>query len=165
MWLDVQASGSSEPEVGEIGLPGVTLALIVDSNGDGAWDAGEPVVAETTTDAEGAYQFTGLPLTDAHDGNAANATYLVWVNDTAIVLARLRPMYDRDNGSVTPSLAAVTLTPGAPDPRDVDFSYAPNSQPEAGGPQYGLIGDQVWFDSNRNGLRDAGEPGVPLCPG
>ena len=48
---------------GEPGIPGVTVALIKDLNGNGVWDAGEPIIATDITDANGQYRFTGLPTT------------------------------------------------------------------------------------------------------
>ena len=42
-------------------IAGVTVALIRDLNGNGVWDAGEPIIATTVTDASGNYAFPGLP--------------------------------------------------------------------------------------------------------
>ena len=44
---------------GEPGIPGVTVALIKDLNGDGIWDAGEPIIATDITDENGVYGFIG----------------------------------------------------------------------------------------------------------
>ena len=53
-------------------------------NGDGVWDAGEPVIA-TDPPMPGDYPFPGLPTTDG----AGNDDYLVWVNDTDNVLGTM----------------------------------------------------------------------------
>lgn len=44
----------------EPGVSGVPVSLYADLDGDGTVDAGEPVVATTTTDATGSYQFSNL---------------------------------------------------------------------------------------------------------
>ena len=102
LWLDANANGAQDS--GETGIPGVTVALIGDTNGNGVWDAGEPILASNITDASGAYQFTGVPV----GGN-----YLVWVNDTANVLGGLAPSYDSD-GVGTPHISAVSALPALP---------------------------------------------------
>ena len=58
-------------------------ALIGDTDKDGVWDNGEPILATDTTDSAGCYLFAGLPV-DA-DGEG----YLAWVNDTDEVLKGL----------------------------------------------------------------------------
>ncbi len=70
----------------------MTVALIKDTNGNGQWDSGEPIIATDTTDANGIYLFSGLPATDG----AGTDDYLVWVNDTDNVLANHDATYDRD---------------------------------------------------------------------
>ena len=50
VWFDADADGVGQGCAGERpneGIPGVTVALIKDVNGDGAWDAGEPIIATT----------------------------------------------------------------------------------------------------------------------
>ncbi|MBI3882634.1 MAG: tandem-95 repeat protein, partial [Verrucomicrobia bacterium] len=56
VWNDANASGSYD--AGETGVAGVTLELIQDVSGNGLVETGEPVVAFTTTDANGTYTFT-----------------------------------------------------------------------------------------------------------
>lgn len=74
VWLDANANGawdgvngpdgSPGTEDDEPGFAGVTLDLYRDLNRNGGYDPGEPRIATTTTDANGAYLFTGLPLID-----------------------------------------------------------------------------------------------------
>ena len=128
-------------------LAGVTVALIQDSNGNGLWDAGEPIVATDITDAAGNYSFPGLPAGSGQD-------YLVWVNDTDAVVAGLTPTYD-SNGTGTPNISAVTnLTSGGN--ADQDFGYtAPDATP--GVPGTGVIGDTIFLDRNNNNTANVGE--------
>ncbi len=141
------ASGPADPS--EYGIPGVTVALIRDGNGDGLWQpADEPIIATTTTDANGQYLFDDLPYGD----------YLVWVNDTNNVLHDLAQTYDAD-GLGTPNLSARTIDALEPHPRDQDFGYTPNGQT----PLLGAIGDTVWFDVDGSGgdqSTQGDEPGI-----
>ena len=94
VWFDADADGVGPvgapggTDNNEKGIPGVTVALIQDTNGNGTWDLGEPIIATDTTDANGDYLFPGLP-----DGS-----YLVWVNDTDNVLGDKTPTYDSNAG-------------------------------------------------------------------
>ena len=72
VWLD--ADRDNTVDAGEPGLAGVTVALIRDLNGNGVWDAGEPIIATDTTDAAGQYLFTGLPVTDGRHFQLDTAT-------------------------------------------------------------------------------------------
>ena len=145
VWFDANADGVYDSEApSEYGLSGVTVSLIQDINGNGAWDVGEPIIATDITDQSGKYLFTGLPATGDQD-------YLVWVNDTEDVLDMLVPSYD-DDGIVTPNISAVSgLTPAGD--YDQDFGYTATDQD----PGDGLIGDTVFLDANNNGSYDAGE--------
>jgi protocatechuate 3,4-dioxygenase beta subunit len=160
VWLDINSSSNNVPDSpSERGIAGVTVGLIRDTNGNGAWDAGEPIIATTTTQADGLYLFQGLPLSDEGDGDASDADYLVWVNDTADNLANLVPTYD--NLGLPNSLGRATLSAGTPLDFTLNFSYKPMTQPGTPAVTIAVLGDQVWFDANRNGLMDSDESGIP----
>ena len=87
-WLDL--NGDGDVDGGEPPIEGVTVSLIDDRNGDGAWDPDgaddifgtaddEPILETAATDPTGSYLFTGVPL---------SADYLVDVSDIGGVLAR-----------------------------------------------------------------------------
>ena len=162
VWLDADrnnAQNGSEP-----GLPGVTVSLIKDLDGDGTWNIGEPIIATTITGDNpatvgvvetGWYQFTGLPV-------GSSADYLVWVNDTNYTLHELTPTYDVLDGAnqTNPTTGVVTgltisrvsdLTTAPV--TNADFAYAPPGH-DAG---EGLIGDTIFLDRNPDGLVSAGE--------
>jgi hypothetical protein len=109
VWYDVNEDGIQDP--GESGIPDVTLALYLDSDGDGVIDDGEPVIATDTTDANGNYLFTGL----ADGGN-----YIVQITDRYNVLTG----YYKTYGNIP---WAVTLS-GA-DRLDIDFGFNLNYSP------------------------------------
>jgi uncharacterized repeat protein (TIGR01451 family)/fimbrial isopeptide formation D2 family protein len=138
VWLDFNSDGvvnGLEP-----GIPGVTLNLIWDSNGNGI-DAGDPIIATTTTGADGSYTFAGL----------LSGNYRVVVSDTGNVLADATATYDLDGTTVTPTGVATIagLAVGATN-NTADFGYRGASS----------IGDRVWNDLNGDGLQDAGEFGI-----
>ena len=136
----------------DYGIAGVTVALIKDTNGNGLYDPGEPIIATDVTDANGQYLFAGLP-----DGK-----YIVQVTDTNNVLAGLKPTWDQDNGLVAPDqTSAVDLDSAGTDPASVndrlqDFGYTPAEQQ----PNSALLGDTIYFDPNRNGTQEPGESGI-----
>ncbi len=182
------ASGTADSEEG---IGGVSVSLIRDTNGNGVWDSGEPIIATQFTsdgtqdvdgdgnvDAKGAYRFRGLQLTDG----SGSDDYLVWVNDTNRVLDGLRATYDKD-GSSAPSSGVVTglgisavtnlgTTGGTPygtnDATDQDFGYTGDGSGQrtssavlTSPTNSGVIGDRVWLDINNNAAQDSGELGIP----
>ncbi|MFZ1509074.1 MAG: SdrD B-like domain-containing protein, partial [Anaerolineae bacterium] len=77
VWYDSDQDGIED--VGEPGIPNVTIQLRRDSNGNNILDPGDEYFADTVTDADGGYFFTDLP----------SGTYFVDVTDTNNVLAGL----------------------------------------------------------------------------
>ena len=166
VWFDADADGNgpadsdglsdgsnglgTQNDPSEAGISGVTVSLIQDSNGDGVWDAGEPIIATDITDENGAYLFEGLPLDDG-DGDA---DYIVWVNDTENVLDGLENTFDEDGGAGTDAtgvtndasgvggMSGVALNSGSPDDRNQDFGYTT----EGHSSNDGYIGNYVWYD-------------------
>jgi hypothetical protein len=123
-----------------------------DRDCDGVQDVGEPgiggitvklldglgnLVATTVTDPDGAYVFSGLRPGD----------YCVML-DLATLPAGVTPNSDLDGGDA----AMACLTLGRDESRrDVDFGLCCE----------GAIGDFIWEDLDRDGVQDAGEPGIP----
>ena len=58
VWSDANQNGTND--VGETGVPNVTIELLQDVNTNAVADAGEPVVASVTTDAAGGFTFAGI---------------------------------------------------------------------------------------------------------
>ncbi|MCP3882396.1 MAG: DUF11 domain-containing protein, partial [Sulfitobacter sp.] len=84
VWLDLNADGTED--VGEPGIPGVSVNLIHDSNSNKVWDAGEPIIATDSTDENGEYLFSGL----------LDGYYLVQIGDVDNVLGGLEQTGDPD---------------------------------------------------------------------
>jgi len=172
VWLDNNADGVNDGPNGpdgvagtdddEPGIEGVTIDLYEDTNQNGLVDAGEPLVASTTTDANGNYLFPNLPT-----NNGAGVDYIVDVTDEADVLAgywhSLGAPNTNDNSQTDPY--AVTLDAANPDDLTADFGYY--VEPAS-------LGNRVWEDfidgavfgtpTNINGIQDPGELGVPGIP-
>ena len=139
VWLDLDNGGTQNGL--EPGIGGVTLDLIFDTNNNGIFDAGDVVVAQTTTAVNGFYEFTGL----------VPDRYLVRVTDTGSILASATNTFDKDDyGTVANNgLAAVELSPAEND-SGVDFGYRGAAS----------IGDRVWNDLDADGIQDLGEFGA-----
>ncbi len=126
VWNDKNSNGVQD--AGEAGLGNVAVTLV---------DTANHVVATTTTDAAGKYEFPAL--------SAGSYTVKIVAPQYYI------PTYDLD-GFATPNKASLAVAIGETN-RLADFGliYAP---------PLGSIGQYVWSDLNSNGVRDPGEPGV-----
>jgi uncharacterized repeat protein (TIGR01451 family) len=140
--------GDGVKDANEEGIPNITMNLYLDVNANGEYDDGTDMFrASTVTNANGGYLFSNLP-----PGN-----YVVWVDEND-------PDFPKSyNQTADPNYAGIpcvtcdgtgnaTLTTGAV--LTMDFGYKPTG--------VGIIGDQVWYDANGNGVK-AGllETGIP----
>jgi uncharacterized repeat protein (TIGR01451 family) len=130
VWSDANGDGIQDP--GEVGIGGVTLSLLSVGPDGLCGTADDTTVATTTTAADGSYLFTGV----------APGTYCVQVTDTAGVLTGLTL-----TGGTNPH-GPITVAAGD-SYLDADFGYS-------GAAYTGQIGDLVFYDSNRNGVYEAG---------
>lgn len=137
---------------GYAGIGSIGDKVWCDDNQNGQQDASDPGIgavrltlksaqihAEVTTDGTGYYSFAGLPV----------GTYTVEVDTRTLPLNRVFVL-DRD-GIITPGTTLVALGGTTMNVDDADFGYCGT----------GTIGDTVWLDSNRNGLQDPNETGIP----
>ncbi|HRZ55436.1 MAG TPA: SdrD B-like domain-containing protein [Candidatus Paceibacterota bacterium] len=123
--------GDGVQDAGEPGINGVVV--YIDSDGDGIRDANEP---NATTSGDGNYTI----------GSLTAGSYVVRV-DTSTLPAGSVQTYDL-NGALD-HRADITLQTGQAR-TDVDFGYKNPA----------TIGNQVWEDTNNNGLLDTGETGI-----
>ncbi|RTZ94981.1 MAG: hypothetical protein DSY90_14575, partial [Deltaproteobacteria bacterium] len=138
IWLDENSDGIQD--AGEPGVANVTVQL-KDSNGT--------VIAETVTDSNGGYLFTGVPPGD----------YFVAVDPASLPAGMeqtplANPGSDFGNQDQTGDGYPVHLGSGEEN-QTADFGY--NFSPEN---NLGALGDRIWVDSNGDGVQDDGEPGV-----
>ncbi len=135
VWFDTDRDGIQD--AGEAGIAGVTVKL----------DPGTPANAAddvtTTTNANGGYSFTNLPAGNYTVSFTTPAGMTVSPSNQGGDDAK-----DSDpvNGSVTVALAAGENNP------TIDAGFMP---------LLGSLGDFVWSDTDRDGVQDAGEPGIP----
>jgi len=134
IWNDIDRDGIQDPS--EPGIESVTV-LLKDLLGN--------VVATDVTDNKGFYQFPNL----------CGGDYVVCVDETTL----------------PPEFVASPCNAGGDDTLDNDCSPASVNLPDDhacdltidfgyNSPCAGLIGDFVWYDLDRDGIQEAGEPGI-----
>ncbi|MFY7884162.1 MAG: SdrD B-like domain-containing protein, partial [Dolichospermum sp.] len=127
-------------DVGESGVPNVKVYLLNSSN---------VKIDSTTTNASGLYSFNHLP----------NGTYKVQFNLSTLPSGYVATAanqggddtIDSDANTSTGITQTITLG-GAENDSTLDMGIV---QPVAG------LGNYVWYDTDRDGIQDAGESGVP----
>jgi Ca2+-binding RTX toxin-like protein len=137
IWNDVDGDGLNDDGAF---IAGVTVRLYRDSNSNGQIDPGESLVGTTTTNAHGAYQFSGSSL-------------------------RLKPgryIVDVDNPSVGSRLPGAALTGGGTDPRPVHFSSFGQTigNVNFGYQARGSVTGSIFNDLDGNGSRNGSETGL-----
>jgi protocatechuate 3,4-dioxygenase beta subunit len=135
VWNDVNRDGVQDST--EIGVPGVMVVL---------YDANNQPVATTTTDANGAYQFTGLTPGDY---------YVQFMNlPNGFEFTGKDAGTDNTDSDADPNNGTtpiVSLSAGQNYP-DLDAGIFTD---QAG------LGNYVWNDLNNDGIQDPNEPGIP----
>ena len=142
----------SDVDFGYTGTASIGDTVWFDIDGNGAQDAGEPGIAGVTVELrDGGGSIIATDVTDGSGaygfGNLVPDAYSVTV-DTSTLPAGFTDTYDLDGGD--DSTASAPLTAGQ-NRTDVDFGYTGT----------GALGDTVWFDTDRDGTQDAGEPRIP----
>lgn len=122
--------------VSESGIPGVTVTVSVDLDGDNLPD----FTATTTTDQDGKYSFDNLPAGQ--------------VVVTVASPSGTSPTTDHNGIAGGDNTNTVMLAAGATDDTS-DFGYRGT----------GIIGDTVYFDANADGTQNDGSGSEPAEPG
>ncbi|MEM9496144.1 MAG: SdrD B-like domain-containing protein, partial [Pseudomonadota bacterium] len=136
VWRDEDDDGVQDG--GEPGVPGVTVQLK---------DAAGNVLRTTTTDANGTYTFTDVP--------AGGYIIGVLAPDGFSYSAPNRTTDDLDSDLFQSTGMSGVFHIANGQTVDIDGGIVPPAQPQGGS-----IGDRVWFDTDRDGVQDAGENGA-----
>lgn len=140
VWNDTNRDGIQNNN--EVGVAGVTVSLF---NASGA------LVATTVTDGMGNYRFSNLPVANAGTnyqvrfGSSPAYAFSAQAQGSNTTL-------DSDPNPSTGRTGNITLTPSNLNRTDIDagvFYILPNR-----------IGDFIWNDLDKDGVQDAGEPGI-----
>jgi protocatechuate 3,4-dioxygenase beta subunit len=133
VWFDTDKDGIQDAN--EIGVGGVIVNLL---------DASGNVIATTVTDPSGRYLFTDVPA----------GTYTVEFTNLPTGFVFTTQTNGTDNGSdantTTGRTNSFTLAAGE-NKTDIDAGIKPN---------IAALGNYVWLDLNKDGIQDAGEPGL-----
>ena len=133
VWDDLDADGIQD--AGEVGINNVSVEL---------FNTADVSQGTTTTNAAGAYSFTGLTPGDYYLVFATPAGFSFSPQDVGA-----DDTIDSDANTTTGRTANYTLTSGESE-----------TSADVGMNQAGSIGDFVWDDLDADGIQDAGELGV-----
>ena len=141
-WCESATNANTTYNPGDLDalLSNIQITLYSDANCNDVVDGGDAGTAVTQdTNGTGDYLFTGLPV-----GPAGNAICYITEVDSS----------DTDLGTCNNLITTPTLGPdldvNAPDSTGNNFGFDENIN----------LGDFVWYDTNQDGIQDAGEPGV-----
>jgi uncharacterized repeat protein (TIGR01451 family) len=178
VWADTGAGANTNNgilDADELGIPGVTVNLYRDSNGDGTPDGG--VIATVTTDADGYYRFDGLSpdtyivevitpvgfasstvnggdpdadVDDVDDNGVIIVGTGVRSNPVTLGPGDSEPAGETEPGAYGPGSTTGTAAPDLRSNLTVDFGFYQPAERVA-------IGNRVWIDVNGNGVFDAGD--------
>jgi SdrD B-like domain/Secretion system C-terminal sorting domain len=138
VWLDTDRDGVQD--AGEPGVPGVLVTL---------YNSANQVIGTTFTDGRGAYSITNVaPGTGYYIGFSNLPENFAFTTQTSnVTLAD--PTLGSDANPATGLTASFNLAAGDNNP-NVDAGLVLPAE----------LGDFVWLDTDKDGIQDAGEPGV-----
>jgi uncharacterized repeat protein (TIGR01451 family) len=141
VWQDADEDGVQDASEG--GLSNVTVQLFLDVNTNGAVDAADYTLKTELTDTNGTYVLSGL---------RTNA-YLVQVDGASLVASPYGGASAISNAmnlvsGTSPHAVTLTVTNQAYATGDFGYNWC------------GQIGSQVWWDDDRDGMVDVGEPPI-----
>ena len=149
VWLDENSDGYQD--AGEPGIPNVTVILR---------DATNTPILTTTTDANGGYLFTDLPV----------GTYSVDIVDSSVPTGMSQTtLYTNgtgDFGNKDHSGNGYSVTIGNGNPLEnltADFGYNYNPTTDVNNPTgspTAALGDRIWYDTDGDGVQDPEEVGI-----
>ncbi|MEZ5325582.1 MAG: SdrD B-like domain-containing protein [Verrucomicrobiales bacterium] len=151
VWLDRDADGVFSTPAGDTRLKGISVALYRDLDGNGAINPGDPRIATTTSGLFGQFLFKGLPVVNAST-ISGGSDYLVDITDIDGVLGGHWHTTGMENtpGNSQTLPGSFSLSAAAPTNIGTAFGYYRD---------LATLGNRIWFDTDRDGQQDSGEPG------
>jgi len=141
VWLD--SNGNGLQEEGESGIEGIQVQLLSSPSAT--------LVATTATNSEGLFSFV----------NVAPGNYLLafsLLDGHHFTLTGQGDETTDSDAEITSGRTAAFSIAADENITGWDAGMTANDSPERTGIR---IGDRIWLDTNKNGLQDEGEPGVP----
>jgi protocatechuate 3,4-dioxygenase beta subunit len=138
VWFDADNDGTQDAT--EKGIAGITVTL---------YDAANVAITSAITDQNGRYFFSNLNPGTYTVGFSTIPTKLAFTFKDVVAAGDAS---DSDVDPATGKTGPVTLTAG-----QVNLTVDAGLKPFVPA----TVGDYVWYDLNRDGIQDAGEPGVP----
>jgi len=157
VWADYDEDGIQDP--GEVGIPGITVFLE-----DGLCTPGTDCPSVVTQE-DGSYLFTDIQFTGSQIEGGREFFVGVDITDAELIsFCTPETVVDYtadDCATNNPIGNSVNSTPFTVFPsdviRDVDFGFDPDSGATGAN---NTLTDRIWYDSDADGVQDAGEPGI-----
>ncbi len=170
VWFEPEEDGVQDPaDADQMPVPGIEVQLEI------TYPDGSVVTLTDVTDANGAYEFTGLLLDEDYTGaGAGEPTYVVSIPDVfgqgddlgytpvAVIDAGGDDFVDADDPAGVTAMPAQGLSDTTPnltdpgsEPEHLSYDFAYTVEEDAS------LGNYVWIDENQDGLQDEGEVGIP----
>jgi len=154
-------------EKGDEAFSGVKVTLYYDLNYNCRLEADELAIpiGTVTTDSNGQYNFKGLRIGHAQNGDIVHfKQYIVRIEDQSILqgyqhispasMPPVPPISNTDNYSKDPNGYCVPLSKTEPTVLAADFGYVSTKPTPTPAPKLASVGDFVWNDSDRNGINE-----------
>ncbi|NAZ17381.1 hypothetical protein GT020_15105 [Glutamicibacter soli] len=148
VWVDEDRDGLQDAD--EQGIKDVVLT-IVGPDGKPVTDVFGKPVGPTKTDADGKYIFEYLPVLKEGESYTVTIDREASKEPLAPYVPTIETDDNRDNDSSIWTATSKGLTEDGNEDLTLDFGFV---VPRVS------VGDYVWVDSNRDGIQDAGEPGI-----
>ncbi len=145
----------------DVGIPGVTVNLYEDTNGNGLIDAGDVLIGTDVTDGSGIYGFSGLAegLNYIVDVDQADPDLNTYYSGGAYVpsTADPQPVANLTGAYTTPTSGSTRSCP-APSATWSGYDADGDGVFDAGEAGLANVTVRLYQDTNGNGVVDTGEP-------
>ena len=153
VWWDTNRDGLQGDPTAEQPVAGVTVNLLDEAGNPAVLPGGAPVT--TTTDANGFYSFTNLLAGVTYQVEFVKPADTIFTTQDVAGVTSNDPAQDGTDSDADTTTGRITVVAPA---TGTNSATAPdNPSIDAGLVELVSIGDVVWWDSDRDGVQDAGE--------